>query len=178
VHPQKKAMLSINVVGGVAVLGSYAHGLLSHPGDGTALWGGAPQEVRSLYAAGMLLAALGYFAFTYYLLRRLDPVEARVGKRFGFGVFNWLYAAILAPSALWMPLTWLMIEQPGAGLWGGIRAVLATVGLAALGLVMALSIVRPKEPKWAHRLALIGSIVFCAHTAVLDALVWPALFRA
>ena len=87
-HPQKKAMLSINVVGGVAVLGSYADGLLSHPGDGAALWGGAPQEVRSLYAAGMLLAALGYFAFTYYLLRRLDPVEARVGKRFGFGVFN------------------------------------------------------------------------------------------
>lgn len=175
-HPQKKTMLWINVVGGIAVLGSYAHGLLSHPGNGDALWGGVPQEIRPLYAVGMLLAALGYFAFSYYLLLRLDPVEAQVGRRFGIGVFNWLYAGILVPSALWMPLTWAMVEQPGAGLWLGIRAVLAVVGLAALGMVAAVSLVRPREPKWAHLLAVIGSAVFCIHTAVLDALIWPALF--
>ena len=30
-HPQKKQWLAINVLGGVAVLGSYAHGLITHP---------------------------------------------------------------------------------------------------------------------------------------------------
>jgi hypothetical protein len=104
-HPQKKAMLWINIIGGVAVLGSYVYGLLSHPGSGEALWGGVPQEVRPLYTAGMLFAVLGYFAFTYFLFFRLDPGKARIGNRYRFRVFNWLYVGILAPSTLWMPLT-------------------------------------------------------------------------
>lgn len=177
-HAQKKAMLWINVVGGVAVLGSYVIGILMHPGESDALWGGASEDIRPLYAVGMVLAALSYFAFTYYLLLRLDPDEARVGKRWGFGVFNWLYAGILAPSTLWMPLTWAWIEQPSTGLWWGIRIVLALVGLASLGMLVAVYMVRPKEPRWAHRLAVVGSAVFFLHTGVLDALVWPVLFRS
>ncbi len=176
-HPQKKAMFWINIAGGAAVLGSYVLGLSSSAGGAAALWGGVPPELRSLYAAGMLFAALSYFAFTYYLLLRLDPVAARVGRRFGFGVFNWIYAAILVPSALWMPLTRMMVDQPGAGLWFAIRAVLAVVALAAVSLVAALLTVRPKGAKWPHRMAVIGSILFTAHTGVLDALIWPALFR-
>ncbi len=175
-HPKKIAMLWINVVGGVAVLGSYVYGLISHPGSGAVLWGGAPENIRPLYVAGMLLAALGYFAFTYYLFFRLDPVETRVGNRFGFGIFNWLYLGILAPSALWMPLTWIMIERPGEAVWIGIRIVLVIVGLASLGLVLALMKVRPKTSGWAYWLAILGSVLFCAHTGILDALVWPALF--
>jgi hypothetical protein len=53
---------------------------------------------------------------------------------------------------------------------------LAIVGLAALDMVIALSLVHPKHPKWAHRLALIGSVALALHTGMLDALVWPALF--
>jgi hypothetical protein len=176
-YPQKKAMLWINILGGIAVLGSYVQGLLSHPGSSDALWGGVPKEVRTMYAASMLLAALGYFAFTYYLFFRLDPANARVGKRLEFGVFNWLYVGILAPSVVWMPLTWIMVERPGAGLWSGIRVVLALVGLASLGMAVALMGVRPRASRWAYRLAVIGSVVFFAHTGLLDALVWPVLFR-
>jgi len=175
-HPQKRSMLWINLLGGTAVLGSYAFGLLSHPGEGAALWGGVPVELRSVYATGMLLAAAGYLAFTYFLLVRLEPVDARIKRRAAFPVFNWLYAGILVPSALWMPLTWMMIDQPSGALWFGIRLSLATVGLAALGMVMALSFVHPKDPRWAHRLALIGSVAVALHTGILDALVWPVLF--
>jgi hypothetical protein len=175
-HPYKMTMLWINVVGGLAVLGSYAYGLLSHPGSGSALWGGVPKEIRPHYTVGMLLAALGYFAFTYHLLLRLDPAQPRLGGQWGFAAFNWLYAGILVPSALWMPLTWAFVEQPRAGLWWVIRAVLATVGLASLGLVVALLGVRPREPEWTHWLAVTGSAVFCIHTGVLDALIWPMLF--
>jgi hypothetical protein len=76
-----------------------------------------------------------------------------------------------------MPLTWLNIEQPVEGLWFGIRAILAAVGLASIGMLAALLRIRPKEPSWTYRLAVLGSAIFTAHTAVLDALVWPVLFR-
>jgi len=175
-HPQTRTMLWLNLLGGAAVLGSYAYGLARHPEGGEALWGGVQPQLRPLYTAGMVLAALGYLGFTTFLLVHLDPAEARVGRRFRFPLFNWLYVGILIPSALWMPLTWGMIEQPSAALWWGIRAILAAVGLAALGMVVALGMGWPKAPRWAHRRALVGSIVFLLHTGVLDALVWPAVF--
>lgn len=169
-------MLGLNVVGGVAVLGSYAYGLLTHPGSGERLWGGVPQAMRPLYMTGMLLAALGYFAFTYFLFFRLDPDQTLIAGRFDFGIFNGLYAGILLPSALWMPLTFRMIEQPGEPVWLAIRLVLAIVGLASLGLLVALALVEPKEPGWAYWMALSGSGLFCLHTGVLDAIVWTYLY--
>ena len=121
---EKWLMVFINLTGGAAVLGSYAHGLLTHPGAGEVLWGGVPQSVRPFYTAGMFLAAAGYFAFTYFILFRLDPRDTRVYGRFGFNVFNALYAAILIPSALWMPLTFLAVEQSSLWLLWIVRVVL------------------------------------------------------
>jgi hypothetical protein len=109
-------------------------------------------------------------------LLRLDPVAARIGERLRFGAFNALYVAILAPSALWMPLTWRMIDQPSTMLWVGIRVVLGLVGLASLGMVVTLWTVRPREPKGSYWAAVMGSAVFFLHTGVLDALIWPWLF--
>jgi hypothetical protein len=48
----------------------------------------------------MFLAATGCFAFTYFILFRLNPSETRVFSRFPFDLFNVLYAAILISSAL------------------------------------------------------------------------------
>jgi hypothetical protein len=172
----KRWMVVINVVGGAAVLGSYALGFLTHADAGTALWGGVSEALRPLYTVGMLVAALGYFAFTGYLLFGVDAQQARVGQRFGFGIFNLLYAGILVPSALWMPLTFVMIEQPSAWLWWVIRAVLILVGFASLGLLAALLALRPRRTAWAYWLAVTGSIGFCIQTAILDAVVWAAYF--
>jgi len=163
------------VVGGIAVLGSYAYGLLAHPENGQALWGGVPKDLRSLYVAGMPDAALGYLAFTYHLLLRVDPELARIGK-LQFGIFNALYAAILIPSAFWMPLTWRMKGQPSTVLWVGIRAVLVLVGISALGMAVALWNLKPEASRGSYWAATIGSVVFCLHTGVLDALIWPWLF--
>ena len=176
-HAKKWLMIVINVIGGFAVLGSYIYGILSHPEAGRMLWGGVPQMIRPFYTVGMLLAATGYFAFTYFILFRLDPVQTRVANRFGFGVFNVLYATILIPSALWMPLTFLAVENSSLALLWTVRIVLAVVGLASLGLLLALLTVKPPQPLWAHKLAVTGCVFFCIQTVLLDAIVWGSLFR-
>ena len=179
VYPlQKRLMVWINLLGGAAILASYVYGLRTHPGSSTGLWGNVPQAILPLYGVSMLLAAAGYFAYTYFLLLRLNLDEARVARRFRFGLFNALYALILVPSAMWMPLTLRMLEQPTAGLWLGIRLVLAAVALGSLGLLGALLSLRPREPRWAYWLAVGGSVTFSIQTALLDAVVWTAFFPA
>jgi len=175
-HPQKRVLLGIVLVGGPAVLGSYVVGLLTHPASRAAIWGGVPREIRPVYTVSMLLAALGYFAFTYLILFRLDAGAIRIASRFRFGLFNVLYATVLFPSTAWMPLTVAMLERPGAGLWLAIRLVLAAVGVASAGLVTALLSLKPRQLDRTYWLAVMGSIAFCFQTAVLDALVWTALF--
>ena len=76
-HPTKWILLIINVIGGVAVLGSYVLGLRAHPNGTDALWGGVPQAIRPFYGIWMLFAAAGYFAFTLFLLFGVDANAAR-----------------------------------------------------------------------------------------------------
>lgn len=174
----KGTMAWINVVGGVAVLGSYAYGLATHPETAGDVWGGVPEWLKPYYTVSMLTAALGYFLFSYFLFFRVDPAEARVGNRLDFDLFNFLYLFILVPSALWMPLTFRMLEAPNDGLWIAIRVVLAIVGVASAGLIVSLLLLKPRQPTWAYMLAILGSVLFAVQTAVLDAIVWPRFFFA
>jgi hypothetical protein len=176
VHPQKRRMVWIVLLGGVAVLTSYAYSLGIDPATQASLWGGVPQELLPAYVAFMALATAGYFAFTYFLLFRVDPDRAWIAGRFGYGLFHGLYVMILAPSALWLPLTSVMVQQPSNILWLAIRLVLATVGLGSLALLLALLAFRPRQPVRAYWLAVAGSVAFCIQTAVLDLFVWTALF--
>ncbi|GEM_PF-121967 len=170
-------LIIISIIGGTAVLVSYVWGFLAHPTAGQILWGGVPQAIRPFYTAGMLLAAAGYFAFSYFIVFRLNAQETQVTHRFGYGLFIALYAAILLPSALWMPLAFAAIEQSSTTLLWVVRIVLAVVGAASLGLLAALLKVKPRQPLWAHRLALVGSAAFCFQTVLLDAIVWGTFFR-
>jgi len=176
-HPKKMVMVLINLIGGIAVLGSYALGILTHPNASQILWGGVPQTIRHFYTAGMLLAAAGYFAFSYFILFRLHPEDTRVTNQFGFGLFNALYAAILLPSALWMPLTFLAVERSSLAILWMVRMVLVIVGLASVSLIAALLKVMPRQSLWAHRVALVGSVGFCLQTAILDAILWSTFFQ-
>ncbi len=176
-HPQKSLLVVINIVGGIAVLGSYVLGILTHPNASQILWGGVPQSIRPFYTVGMLLAAIGYFAFTYFILFRLDPKDTQVTHRFGFGLFNALYFFILFASALWMPLTFLAVEHSNLAIFWAVRLVLVVVGIASVGLFVALLKVMPRLPLWAHQQALIGSALFCLQTAILDAIIWGGFFR-
>jgi len=174
---RRRTMARINLFGGLAVLASYAYCLTAYSAQVGDFWGGVPDGLRSLYTVNMGLAAAGYLAFTYFLLYRLKP-EASDAGGFGLGAFNALYVLILLPSALWMPLTFAMLESPSDALWWGIRLTLAAVGIASLGLLVGLVAVGPRSPSVAHKLAVAGSLAFCCQTAILDALVWPAYFPA
>lgn len=173
---QKLTLLLINAIGGIAVIGSYILGLR---GDASAdvLWGGVPESIRPVYAVSMVLSALGYFAFLNLLLLRVNPGEVTVGRRFGYTIFHLIFCLILIPSAFWMPLTNLYVNDGGGGLWAGIRTVLFVVGLASLALAWALFTLRPRSRGTAYRAAVVGAFYFAFHTFVLDAVLWAALFR-
>jgi hypothetical protein len=151
---------------------------MTYPDSVGDVWGGVPESLRPVYTVSMLTAAAGYFAFTGFLFFGPDPERVRIAGRYRFPLLSALYALILVPSALWMPLTFAMLESPGAGLWAAIRGVLALVGVGSVGLLAALLRLEPREPRWAWGLAVLGLAAFCFQTAVLDALVWPAFFRA
>jgi hypothetical protein len=173
----KRWLIAIILIGGVAVLGSYVGGIQARPDAGKILWGGVPDKIRPFYTVNMFLAAAGYFLFTFFILFRLDPIETKVTSRFGFGVFHGIYAAILIPSALWLPLTFFAVEQSSQALLWMVRIVLGVVGAASLGLFISLLKVKPSHPGWAYRLAIPGSIFFCIQTVILDAIIWGAFFR-
>ena len=177
-HPDHRSLLILNVLGGIAVLGSYVIGIATHPETSSQVWGGVPESIRPLYTVNMFLAAAGYFAFSFFVFFRLDPDRARLPGNRGFRAYHVLYALILIPSALWMPLTFAMIDAPSAGLWAAIRLVLFLVGLGSLGLIAAITTVRPADAPIAWGIAIAGAIPFAIQTALLDALVWPAYFPA
>jgi hypothetical protein len=178
VQPQKRRLVAIVLLGGALVLASYAHSLGFDAASQAALWGGVPPALLPAYVTSMALATIGYFAFTFFLLVRADPVTVRIAQRFGYGLFSWLYLMILAPSALWLPLTLAMVQQPDDFLWLAVRLVLLTVGFGSVALLLALLSLRPRTPVRAYWLAVTGGVDFCLQTAVLDLFVWTAFFPA
>lgn len=174
---QRRSLVGVIVVGGTAVLASYAWGLGTQPALRDALWGGVPVDLRPEYTVSMLLAAAGYFAYTYFIVVRAHPTEATVAGRSAYWIFSVLYALILVPSAMWMPLTLVMLERPSEAVWLAIRAVLWAVALGSLALTAVLFNLRPRRPRLAYWLAETGCLVFTLHTLVLDAVIWPASFE-
>jgi len=170
-------LLAINIIGGVAVIGSYIFGLNAQTGGANVLWGGVPGNIRPVYGVSMIIAALGYFAFMYYILFRITPSEVSIAGTFNFSLFYVIFLFILIPSALWMPLTKAYVNNPSTVIWIWIRIVLILVGLASIALIWALLSLQTKTPNVSYWLAVAGSGYFAFHTAILDAIVWASLFK-
>ncbi|MCA9509278.1 MAG: hypothetical protein KC560_01150 [Myxococcales bacterium] len=171
--------IATTLVGGPLVVASYVYGALVPPPEGTSgLWGGVPDAWKPAYTLNMLLAAAGFFAFAQHLLRA-DPARARAriaGRELGFGALAPLVGAIVFPSALWLPLTYAMLATPSRALWLAILACLATVGVAALGVLAFVARMEPHPGRASRALAIAGAVPFALQTAVLDAIVWPLVF--
>ena len=169
-------LLIVNLLGGSAVIGSYIWGLAGRSNAADILWGGVPGLIRPYYTAGMLLAAAGYFAFTYFILIRIDPEKVKIFTCCDARIFHFIYLGILVFSALWLPATYWAVENPGPLAVWAVRGILIFVALFSLGLLAALFGTQPREPAWAHTLAVIGAVLFCVQTVILDAIVWGMAF--
>jgi len=174
---QKMVLLLINIIGGIAVIGSYIYGLNVQSAGAAVLWGGVPTNIQPIYAVSMIISAIAYFAFLYYLLFKLNPREITIYKKFGYSLYYWIFIAILLPSAFWMPLTNLYVANPVLIYWILIRVVLFIVGFATPALVWALIHTSPYTEGIARRAAITGSIYFTFHTLILDAVIWAQLFK-
>jgi hypothetical protein len=176
-HWESIVLLVVIALGGAAVIGSYVVGLRGKEGAADAFWGGVPAKVRTIYGVSMILSAAGFLAVLYYVLFKLNPPDVAIADRFGFNLFFPIFIVILAPSALWMPLTKYYLAGPSTLRWVLVRIVLFLVGLASIELAwsfFALNVDGRDAAFWA---AAIGACYFAFHTFVLDAVFWAALFR-
>ncbi|MFC1946074.1 hypothetical protein ACFLW1_02615 [Chloroflexota bacterium] len=173
---QQIVLVVINVIGGVGVIGSYLYGLGAQAGGANALWGGVPAAVRPLYTISMILSAIGYFLFLYFIIFRLDSTQVSIAGKFSFSLFFAIFLLILLPSALWMPLTNFFVQSPSTGTWVMVRLVLSLVGIGSVALVWAL-LSLPVREGIGYWLAVGGGVYFAFHTVVLDAIIWAALYK-
>lgn len=141
---------AVNTVGGVAVLGSYAWGVLTHPDPG-ALWGSIPDHIQGPYAACMPIAAAGYLV----LLARTHRTPS----------LRMLAAMtlMLVASAAWMPLSFAALEDPALLPW--VHVDLAITAAASVAMLVL-------SKGWWR----IAAAAFCWQTVVLDYLIWPRFF--
>ncbi|HAS04689.1 MAG TPA: hypothetical protein DCR71_02860 [Dehalococcoidia bacterium] len=51
------------------------------------LWGGVPANIQPIYTVSMILSAIGYFAFIYYILIRLNQAEAVISGKFNYSLY-------------------------------------------------------------------------------------------
>jgi len=167
--------LLVNVIGGVAVLGSYAWGIATHPESAGALWGTLPDAVIPFYTGCMPFAAVGYLTVFAFLLAQ--PPEA---VRFAGGpAFPWFlgsHAVFLLASTLWMPLCFAALDGPNPGLLPLIQVVLAVAGGAAMvHIIWLLRLVESPRPRL-RKAAVVGAVFLMVQCTILDALIWPRFF--
>jgi hypothetical protein len=173
---KKPLWLLVNLLGGLAVIGSYLAGFLLRPGAGEVLWGRVPAWLQPAYTVGMFLAAAGYLLIAFHLLR-LQERGLHIWGKPAFSVFSVIYLLILVPSALWLPLTFLAVDQGSNLLAWLVRADLTLVAAGALSLLFALGKIQPARGHPWRLLLVIACLAFCFQTVLLDAIIWSSLFR-
>ena len=174
-HPARRRLAIMQLVGGPLVLASYAYCILRFPDASAMMWGGVPDSLRPLYTAWMFVAAAGYFAYGNLFLRHADPDRVRIFGR-GYGLITLAYALVLFPSAIWMPATKWLLDAPSPLRFWLMRIDLFAVATGSLLLLVAAIAIQPAPPRAVRLIAILGAIGFCVQTVLLDALIWPALF--
>ena len=168
-------MLTINIIGGIAVLGSYAYGAMTHPGQTDLLWGNLPDAVRGIYTTMMFPAAIGYLTLTAYLLLG-KPEQLQLSGASALPLLNANYAIFLLTATLWMPLCWIAVDGPAQWLAFPIQAVLALTGLAALAFLVLLWKLEDRSRPTFRLAALVGAGCLFLQCGILDAIIWPRFF--
>lgn len=139
------------------------------------LWGGVPKNTRSIYVGSMLLGATSFFIFSAYIFFNLLKQDITLPFGLGSNIFTIIYGILLASSALWIPLVNSMVNNPKDITWLGVRAVLLLTALCSLCLLLIF--IKLGGDSLHYKLSLIGLVIFLIHTGVLDAVIWPYLWK-
>jgi hypothetical protein len=173
-NKQQKIFLPLTITLGLVVIGSYILGINSS-GTADIMWGGVPNSWRGIYTLSMIISALSFFVFSLYTFTQILSLKAK--SRYPLNTLHILYFLILLPSALWIPLVNFMISNPTDLTWIAIRVVLILVALGSLGLLLFFLTLSSKTKVVFYYLSVVGLIIFLFHTAILDAIVWPLLWK-
>lgn len=165
---QKKFYIIVVILGLVGVGYSYYYGTSQISGV-DALWGNTAQYIKSLYYLTTSLALVGYALLFFFLVFKTDLVN--------YYPFSRSAIVILAPSMLWILYTVEMINTPSSFTWVKVRLVLILSAFGAWLTFRRITKLMDEDYGIWRKLAIIGAGVFFFHTLVMDALLWPYLFK-
>ncbi len=164
----------VNLVGGLAVLGSYCVGLYLYPDQRTALWGGVVGNWKTLFTTSMFFAAAGYLVFCYTMTISDGANESSF---FGKYTFIILAAVFLFSASVWMPATLQYLDTKNE-IWWIVSVTslwITAASLTCMGLAFNFTEF-PNVNLFQNSVTLIGIIWITFHCLVFDAIIWVAKF--
>ena len=165
--------LLVNLILGFAVILSYIWGLVYYPEYGSALWGKIETNNIPYIIFSMLLAAVGYFVFSFYFL---NYKKFQTFNTLEYLYILSLYIVILFFSALWMPLSIGFINTNNNFFLILDLVSLYLVGISSLLLTIFLIQDKSLRRKLIWKLSVLGGFQFTFHTLIIDAIYWGMNF--
>ena len=165
--------LLVNLILGFAVILSYIWGLVYYPEYGSALWGKVETNNIPYIIFSMMLAAVGYFVFSFYFL---NYKKFQTFNTLEYLYILSLYIVILFFSALWMPLSIGFINTNNNFFLILDLVSLYLVGISSLLLTIFLIQDKSLRRKLIWKLSVLGGFQFTFHTLIIDAIYWGMNF--
>ncbi len=164
----------VNLVGGLAVLGSYCVGLYLYPDQRTALWGGVVGNWKTLFTTSMFFAAAGYLVFCYTMTISDGANESSFLGKYTFII---LAAAFLFSASVWMPATLQYLDTKNEIWWVvSVTSLWITAAcLTCMGLAFNFTEF-PNVNLFQNSVTLTGMICITFHCLVFDAIIWVTKF--
>ena len=172
----KTLFLMINVLGGISVLGGYAIGLTSAPENPSVLWGNVPENWRGGYGISMIVAAIGYLGFFFYIMQDNKWSQSLTKNHTALNTVIALCALFLISASMWMPAA-LQFIKTGADSWWAITVgSLWITSLTVIGIFVVLMVQQHGTQIKMRLFAIFGLGYLGFHCLVLDAIIWTLNF--
>lgn len=167
----------MNLIGGIAVLGSYFLCMYLYPEFKEAFWGGIYGNTRNIFLASMVPAAIGYLAFLYCVL-----LKQGLGILEYEGVFGGLTLVIfcvcfLVASSILMPAL-VMFLKTGSDLWWSVVVTVLWITSVSLACMLFVVVFSVGEGVIYRRIASYGLAYIMLHCFVFDATIWVLNFQS
>jgi hypothetical protein len=177
VNPQT-VFLIVNLVGGTAVLGSYAIGLGYFPEYRNELWGGIQGIWRNILVVSMLLSGAAYLTFCYFIVFRQDIHTYNAHFILGPQTIALLTGVFLLSATLWMPSAILYMHTENNIWWIFTIVTLWVTALSLLSLtgLFAFPTTAP-IPVFDRIICTVSLSIITLHCLVIDAITWVFVFH-